>query len=62
MKTKRSIKKNKDGKFDVFIAAFCPMYCGTFDTKEEAKKHIKGQKGFMNNKILSHSKHLTKYE
>lgn len=37
-------RKNKDGKYDIYLSGFCPMYCATYDTKEECKEHIKNQK------------------
>lgn len=37
-----SIRFDKESKkFDVYLSGFEPMYCGTFDTKEEAKIAIK---------------------
>ena len=38
-KERYSIRKNKDNElFNVF---FGTMYCNSFDTKEQAKQHIK---------------------
>lgn len=43
-KKKRSIRKNKDGRYDVYFNdSCCPMYCGTFKDREEAKEFIKQQ-------------------
>lgn len=42
-------RKNKDGKYDIYLiylSGFCPMYCATYDTKEECKEHIKNQKKY----------------
>ena len=39
-------KKTK--KYDIFLSGFTPMYCGTYDTKEECKVHIKEQKKYYN--------------
>lgn len=43
-----SIRYNKYSKlYSVFLSGFFPMYCGSFDTKEEAKDHIKRQKAIL---------------
>lgn len=41
-----SIRKNKEGKYDIYLSGFCSMYCATYDTKEECKEHIKNQKSY----------------
>ena len=48
MHTKYFIRKNKESKFDVFIDGFVPMYCATYDSKEDAKKYIEIQKEYNN--------------
>lgn len=42
-----SIRKNKDGRYDIYSSGFCPMYCATYDTKDECKAHIKAQKTYL---------------
>ena len=37
-------RKNKEGKYDIYLSGFCPMYCATYGTNEECKEHIKNQK------------------
>lgn len=39
-------RKNKEGRYDIYLSGFCPMYCGTYDTKEECKEYIKNQKKY----------------
>ncbi len=44
-KEKYSIRfDKKTGFYNVFLSGFTPMYCGSYNTKEEAQKHIKQQK------------------
>lgn len=39
-------RENKEGRYDIYLSGFCPMYCGTYDTKEECKEYIKNQKKY----------------
>lgn len=41
-----SIRKNKSGRYDIYLSGFSPMYCATYDTHEQCKEHIKNQKIF----------------
>lgn len=42
-KEKYSIRKNKNGRYDIFLSGFVPMYCASYNTKEECRIHIKNQ-------------------
>ncbi len=43
-KERYSIRFDKDRKrYDVFYSGFVPMYCASYDTKEECRKYIKEQ-------------------
>lgn len=40
-----SARKNRHTRFfDVFLSGFTPMYCNSFETKEEAQEYIKEQR------------------
>lgn len=42
-----SIRENKNtGRYDIFLSGFEPMYCATYNTKEECREHIKTQKKY----------------
>ncbi len=39
-----SIRFDKDSKrYDVFYSGFVPMYCDSYDTKQECREYIKEQ-------------------
>ena len=53
-KERYSIGLDKETKrYDIFLSGFVPMYCATFDTKEECREFIKQQKQIKIDNLIS---------